>query len=128
MLYGITKDRIDSWLALDDDAADVTKLSGFAASPGVVEGRARVVLSVEELELVEEGEILIAPSTLPSWARVFGKIAAAVSDVGGMMCHAAIVAREYGLPAVVGTVRATSTITTGQWVRVDGAKGEVVVL
>jgi pyruvate,water dikinase len=128
MLYGLTKDRIDSWLAMDDDASGGATLSGFAASPGVVEGHARVVMSVEELELLQEGEILIAPSTLPSWARVFGKIGAAVSDVGGMMCHAAIVAREYGLPAVVGTVRATTTIKTGQLVRVDGSKGEVTVL
>ena len=77
---------------------------------------------------VQEGDVLICPVTAPSWAPVFPKIKAAVCDVGGLMAHAAIVAREYGLPAVVGTGIGTKTIETGQTVEVDGTNGIVRVL
>jgi len=77
---------------------------------------------------VQEGEILVAPITAPSWAPLFGKIRATVTDVGGIMSHAAIVCREYGLPAVTGTASATRRIRTGQWIRVDGDNGRVTVL
>jgi pyruvate,water dikinase len=100
----------------------------MAASPGLVEGRARVVRSADDLGSIEEGEILVTPVTAPSWAPVFGKIRATVTDIGGMMSHAAIVCREYGLPAVTGTGNASSIITTGQMLRVDGSTGEVVIL
>ena len=75
-----------------------------------------------------DGEILVAPLTAPSWAPVFGKIKATVTDVGGMMSHAAIVCREYGLPAVTGTAFGTKTIKTGQMLRVDGNTGKVTIL
>ena len=75
-----------------------------------------------------EGEILVAPVTAPSWAPVFGKIKATVTDIGGMMTHAAIVCREYGLPAVTGTGTATTAIKTGQMLRVNGSTGEVTIL
>ena len=101
MLFGITTERVQEWLG--SDGADEHVLTGFAGSPGVAEGTARVVLSPDRLGELEEGEILIAPFTSPSWAPVFGTIAGAVLDAGGIMSHAAIVAREYGLPAVVGT-------------------------
>jgi pyruvate,water dikinase len=101
---------------------------GYAASPGVVEGTARVLLSVNEIGQVRDGEILVCPVTAPSWGPVFGKIRAAVSDIGGTMSHAAIVAREYGMPAVVGTGTATKRIRTGQRVRVDGDRGVVTIL
>jgi pyruvate,water dikinase len=97
-------------------------------SPGVVEGTARVIRSVDELGSVQDGEILVCPITAPTWGPVFGKIAAAVSDLGGIMSHAAIVSREYGLPAVVGTARGTSLLKTGMRVRVDGDQGIVTVL
>jgi pyruvate,water dikinase len=71
---------------------------------------------------------LVCPVTAPSWGPVFGKIKAAVSDIGGTMSHAAIVAREYGLPAVVGTGQATQRIKTGQRLRVDGNRGIVQIL
>jgi pyruvate,water dikinase len=100
----------------------------MAASPGVVEGVARVIFSPDEIGLLQEGEILVAPLTAPSWAPIFGKIQATVTDTGGMMSHAAIVCREYGLPAVTGTGFATSTIQTGQRIRVDGSNGVVTVL
>jgi pyruvate,water dikinase len=103
-------------------------LNGAAASPGQVEGVARVVRSVEEIAKVREGEILVCGSTSPAWAPIFSKISATVTDVGGVMSHAAIVCREYGLPAVVGTGRATSSIRTGQTIQVDGAAGTVRVL
>jgi pyruvate,water dikinase len=125
MLWGITSESIAKWL---DGAQDATKLSGMAASPGVVEGRARVVVDADDLGTIEEGEILITRVTAPSWAPVFGKIRATVTDIGGMMSHAAIVCREYGLPAVTGTGNASTRIKTGDMLRVDGSTGEVVIL
>ena len=74
---------------------------------------------------MQAGEILVAPLTAPSWAPIFSKILATVTDVGGMMSHAAIVCREYGLPAVVGTAFGTTQIKTGQRIRVDGNHGTV---
>jgi len=100
----------------------------MAASPGLAEGRARVVRTADDLGQIEQGEILVAPVTAPSWAPIFGKISAIVTDIGGMMSHAAIVCREYGLPAVTGTGRASSSIKTGQMLRVDGSTGEVTIL
>jgi pyruvate,water dikinase len=94
----------------------------------VVEGPARVVRHVSELDQVEEGEILVCPATSPSWSPVFSRIAATVSDVGGIMSHTAIICREYGLPAVIGTGKAVATIKTGQRIRVDGSEGVVTVL
>ena len=74
------------------------------------------------------GEILVCTVTSPAWAPIFSKIAATVTDIGGVMSHAAIVAREYGMPAVVGTGTATSRIKTGQRLRVDGSTGIVTIL
>jgi pyruvate,water dikinase len=87
-----------------------------------------VLYSAAEIDQLKEGEILVAPITAPSWAPVFSKIAGAVTDIGGMMSHAAIVCREYGLPAVVGTGFATHNIKSGQRIRVDGGTGTVTVL
>jgi pyruvate,water dikinase len=94
----------------------------------VAEGIARVVRSVEEISRLKPGDILVCQVTNPTWAPIFQKIAAAVSDIGGSMSHAAIVAREYGLPAVVGTGSATSRIKDGQRIRVDGGRGVVTIL
>ena len=126
MLWGITSDRIDEWSTDPDERTAV--IAGLAASPGVVEGRARVILRADQLVELEEGDVLVAPSTSPSWTPVFGKIVAAVSDIGGVMCHAAIVAREYGLPAVVGATGATQRIKTGDRLLVDGSAGTVTIL
>jgi pyruvate,water dikinase len=125
MLWGVTTERVQEW-ARQQDGGSV--LNGAAASPGVVEGEARVVRSVDQIGDVRDGEILVCGSTSPAWAPIFSKIKATVTDVGGVMSHAAIVAREYGLPAVVGTGRATATIRTGQTIRVDGSEGTVTVL
>jgi len=126
MLWGITTDSIKNWLeAAVVSREETTELKGFPASPGVVEGIARVIKSVDELNELQEGEILVASTTSPSWTPVFNKIGAAITDVGGIMSHAAIVCREYGLPAVVGTGFATSVIKTGQKIKVDGNNGVV---
>ncbi len=125
MLWGVTTDRVREWARQVDGGRE---LNGAAASPGTVEGPARVVRSVREIADIRDGEILVCGSTSPAWAPIFSKIRATVTDVGGVMSHAAIVCREYGLPAVVGTGRATSQIHTGQMIRVDGTAGVVTLL
>ena len=126
MLWGITRENLDSWL--DDGTENVKELKGFAACSGVVEGTARVVKSVAEIGRLQQGDILVCQVTNPTWAPIFQKISAAVSDIGGSMSHMAIVAREYGLPAVVGTGKATTRIKDGQRLRVDGGRGLVTIL
>jgi pyruvate,water dikinase len=127
MLWGITRENLNQWLASGGEA-NSNEVRGFAASSGVVEGPARVVKSVEEISRLRKGDILVCQVTNPTWAPIFQKIAAAVSDIGGSMSHAAIVAREYGLPAVVGTGNATLRIKDGQRIRVDGGRGVVTIL
>ncbi|MGH1368148.1 MAG: PEP-utilizing enzyme [Maritimibacter sp.] len=125
MLWGITSDSVERWA---DTGEEGDALQGMAGSPGVVEGIARVLRSPDELSQLKKGEILVTPVTAPSWAPVFGKIGAAVTDIGGMMSHAAIVCREYGLPAVTGTGNASTRIKTGMKLRVDGNSGKVEIL
>ena len=127
MLWGIDDAVVRDW-AGGTGATNPGEVKGCAAAPGIAEGVARVVRSADQLADLQSGEILICPVTTPSWAPVFGRIGAAVSDSGGIMSHAAIVAREYGLPAVVGTANGTERIRTGQRVRVDGNTGVVIVL
>ncbi|MEO1232161.1 MAG: PEP-utilizing enzyme [Myxococcota bacterium] len=125
MLWGVTSDSIQTWLGgLSSDGG----LNGFAASPGVAEGVARVITDSNDIGTVKDGEILVASLTAPSWAPIFRRIAGTVTDTGGMMSHAAIVCREYGLPAVTGTAFATQQIETGMRVRVDGNTGEVSII
>ncbi|GAB91771.1 PEP-utilizing enzyme, partial [Gordonia rhizosphera] len=126
MLYGITTEQVQQWL--DSDEHTDGAITGMAASPGVAEGVARVVHNADQLGEVQDGEILVATITAPSWGPVFGKIKATVTDIGGMMSHAAIVCREYALPAVTGTGNASTTIQTGQRLRVDGNNGRVEIL
>ncbi|MFV0373297.1 PEP-utilizing enzyme [Microbacterium sp.] len=126
MLWGITDDQIQNWLGTGDVPEGTLK--GMAASPGVAEGPARVIATADQLADVQEGEILVAPVTAPSWGPIFGKIRATVTDIGGMMSHAAIVCREYGMPAVTGTGTASSEIRTGQRLRVDGNTGIVTLI
>ncbi|HVS84264.1 MAG TPA: PEP-utilizing enzyme [Gaiellaceae bacterium] len=124
LLWGVTAERLRAWAGGEEGGG----IDGYAASPGVVEGVARVVRDVNEIGTVQQGDVLVCPVTAPSWAPVFPKISAAVSDIGGMMSHAAIIAREYGMPAVVGTGHATKRIKTGDRVRVDGDTGTVTIL
>ena len=127
MLWGITTETVQEWLGASS-AADGAALQGVAASPGKAVGRARVVVEPEDLHLVQQGDILVCRVTAPSWAPVFARLGAAVSDVGGIMAHTAIVSREYGLPAVVGTGYATQQIKNGQRIEVDGDTGVVRIL
>ena len=98
------------------------------ASAGVVEGTARIVLSPEQFPQVQRDEIVICRMTSPSWVVLFTKIGGLVTDAGGMASHPAVVSREFGIPAVVGTSDATRQIKTGDRVRVNGATGVVQVL
>jgi pyruvate,water dikinase len=127
MLWGITRESLEAWMNAAH-GPDSKEIKGFAASRGVVEGTARVVKSVQEIGRLRQGDILVCQVTNPTWAPIFQKIGAAVSDIGGSMSHAAIVAREYGLPAVVGTGNATVRIRDGQRIRVDGGRGTVTIL
>ena len=101
------------------------RLSGIAASAGAVTARVRVALTPEEGAEIEPGEVLVAPFTDPGWTPLFTVAGAIVMDLGGLLSHGAIVAREYGIPAVVNTRTATSTLRTGQVVTVDGSAGTV---
>jgi pyruvate,water dikinase len=125
-LFGVTTETVKQWQG--SDGRDANQLDGIAASPGIAEGLARVITSVGQLDEVQAGEILVCPITAPSWAPVFARIGAAVSDIGGIMSHAAIVSREYGLPAVVGTGFGTKRIRTGHRLSVDGAAGTVAII
>src|SRR5262249_3632243 len=102
-------------------------LAGLGASAGVVEGVARVILD-PSAEVLRAGEILVAPYTDPGWTPLFVHAAGLVCDVGGMMTHGSVVAREYGIPAVVGVGDGTRRIRSGQRLRVDGSRGIVEVL
>ena len=101
-------------------------LQGTPASAGRVRASARVILDPHDAHL-SPGEILVAPSTDPGWTPLFLKAAGLVMEVGGVMAHGAIVAREYGIPAVVGVAGATERITTGNRVTLDGTAGTVVI-
>ena len=107
--------------------AGASALSGSPVSPGIVEGLVRVVRDPRNAQL-EPGEILVCPGTDPSWTPLFLAAGGLVMEVGGMMTHGAVVAREYGIPAVVGVHRATERLHTGQRIRVDGSTGQVVIL
>ncbi|HEX7304309.1 rifamycin-inactivating phosphotransferase [Lentzea sp.] len=109
-----------------DDLPDGA-LAGLAVSGGTVEGRARVVLDMAEADL-EPGDVLVTAHTDPSWSPLFVAIAGLVTEVGGLMTHGAVVAREYGLPAVVGLENATRLIQDGQRIRVNGTDGYVEIL
>ncbi len=130
MLWGVTTDRVKEWLrGVEAPTAEAVKeIKGFASSAGVAEGPARVLKLLKDIVDLQAGEILVCPSTNPSWAPVFTKIKAAVTDIGGLTSHAAIVCREYGVPSVTGTGIATSVIKTGDIIRVDGDTGVVTIL
>ena len=101
--------------------------TGLAVSAGIIEGRARVIMDMADADL-EPGDILVTAYTDPSWTPLFVAIAGLVTEVGGMMTHGAVIAREYGLPAVVGVERATERIRDGQRIRVNGTDGYVMLL
>jgi pyruvate,water dikinase len=102
-------------------------LVGLPVSAGTVEGRARIILDIADAE-VAPGDILVTAYTDPSWTPLFVAIAGLVTEVGGLMTHGAVIAREYGLPTVVGVEAATSLIEDGQRIRVHGTDGYVEIL
>jgi pyruvate,water dikinase len=127
--YGFDNDTIERWLGAQDmDKSKITQLKGYAGSAGIVEGVARVCLSVEDLGKIGKGDILVAPSINPAWSAYFPNVLGVVTDIGGIFGHAAIVAREYKLPAVVATGTATKVIMTGDRIRVNGDTGVVDIV
>ncbi len=102
-------------------------LAGLPVSSGVTEGRARVILNMEDADL-EDGDILVTSFTDPSWTPLFVSLKGLVAEVGGLMTHGAVIAREYGLPAVIGVENATKLIKDGQRIRVHGTEGYVEIM
>ena len=109
-----------------EESTDPNALKAVAGSPGVYTGKARICRSlVQATDDLEQGEIMVVEMTLPPWVPLLSLAGAVVSDVGGVLSHSAIVAREFGLPAVVGTNVGTTVINTGQSITVDGNNGVV---
>ena len=116
----------DSATPIGGAPAGTVLLRGLPAAPGRVTGRVRILQSPADGDRLQAGEILVAPMTNPDWVPTLRRAAAVVTDGGGMTCHAAIVARELRVPAIVGTRTATTTLRDGELVTVDGAKGEIL--
>ena len=112
----------------EEPAANAGQVTGVAASPGVYEGTARIILGEGDFERLEPGDVLVTTVTTPSYNVVLPLLGAVVTDRGGILSHPAIVAREFGIPAVVGTNDATARITDGASIRVDGGSGTVTIL
>ena len=107
---------------------DLQVITGLGASAGIVEGVARVVRTIDEFDEVRDGDILVCQMTNPAWVVLFTKIGGLVTDTGGTTSHPAVLAREFGIPAVIGTSVATQRITTGDRLKVDGTAGRVEIL
>jgi rifampicin phosphotransferase len=118
-------DRFDS---VRHESTVANELRGTGASAGVVRGPARVILSQDDFGRVRQGDIIVAPASNPSWVPVFTIAGGLVTNTGGVLSHAAVVAREFGLPAVVGAADATSKIADGRLVEIDGMAGTVRLL
>ena len=103
------------------------QLKGNPGSRGQASGLAHVARTLDEAKELQPGEILVAVTTMPAWTPLFGVAAAIVTETGGSLCHGAIVAREYGIPAVVGAAGATQAIRSGHWITVDGTTGLVTI-
>ncbi len=128
-LMSATGFMIDAILGqLDEAAGDASVVVGLGANPGIYEGTARLIRSTDDLLDLEDGDIVVAAATGEAFNSVLYLVGAIVTDHGSHACHAAIVAREMGFPAVVGTVDATARIRSGDRIRVDGSKGEVAIL
>ncbi|MEX1133681.1 MAG: PEP-utilizing enzyme [Acidimicrobiia bacterium] len=113
---------------LDIEQGEGQTITGIAASPGVVEGTAKVVNSIDEFDEVKHGDILVCQMTNPAWTPLFAMISAIVTDAGGTVSHPAVMAREFGIPAVIGCSVGTTKIKSGDRLRVDGSSGVVEVL
>ncbi len=106
---------------------DCSTLNGFAVSPGKVTGSASVILSPSDFEKMQPDTILVCATTTPAWTPLFAQASGLVTDIGGILAHGSIVAREYGVPAVMGTGNATQRIVNGQRITVDGDAGTVTM-
>jgi pyruvate,water dikinase len=112
-------------LATTSRAGEGILLHGTSGSPGTARGPAKIVHDVSEFGNLRAGDVLVAPVTNPAWTPLFQRAIAVVVDTGGSASHAAIVAREYGIPAVMGTISGTKELEDGQWIEVDGSRGTV---
>jgi phosphoenolpyruvate synthase/pyruvate phosphate dikinase len=117
--------KTDVWLAASESNRTGSTLKGVAASIGRVTGAARVLHEPEDFDQMRPGEVLVAGATTPAWTPLFAMASAIVTDIGGPLSHGSIVAREYGIPAVMGTGVATKRIRSGQIITVDGGAGMV---
>jgi phosphohistidine swiveling domain-containing protein len=108
-----------------EPSTDPSIITGVAASPGTVQGTARVVRALVEASKLQQGDIMVCEMTVPPWVPLFATVSGVVADSGGILSHCAIVAREFGLPAVVGTRVGTATIEDGMTITVDGTRGVV---
>ncbi|WP_234914315.1 PEP-utilizing enzyme [Corynebacterium belfantii] len=115
-----------AWWSRDDRPAGET-LTGAAGSPGQASGPVRVITGPADFNQLQAGDILVCHYTDPSWTPLFGLAAGVIAETGGRLSHAAIVAREYGIPAVMGAAGATTTLTNGQTITVNGTTGTVTI-
>jgi pyruvate,water dikinase len=113
-------------LATTSKTGEGVLLNGTSGSPGIAKGPAKIILDVSEFGKLRAGDVLVAPVTNPAWTPLFQRAVAVVVDTGGSASHAAIVAREYGIPAVMGTMSGTKELVDGQWIKVDGSRGLVL--
>ncbi|HUC22368.1 MAG TPA: PEP-utilizing enzyme [Streptosporangiaceae bacterium] len=136
MLFGIDDAKIRSWSAKSDDATAKPRLAdhgtkvliGLGVSPGLAEGPVKVVRSQADLSSVSAGDVLVARTIVPAWAPVLARVAAVLTDAGGVMSHGAILCREYGVPAVASLGTATTSLRPASRVTVDGNAGRVTLL
>ncbi|MBP5685475.1 MAG: hypothetical protein J6W72_03495 [Candidatus Methanomethylophilaceae archaeon] len=112
----------------DEPLSHGAVLLGAASSPGRYQGRVRIIMDVRDLGQVEKGEILVTSNTDPGWTVVFSKLGGLITETGGILCHGAVISREYRIPAVTAVKSATTALHTGDLVSVDGSKGEVTIL
>jgi phosphoenolpyruvate synthase/pyruvate phosphate dikinase len=118
---------LNTFVAAEDAEQTGDTIRGAGTSPGRVTGAARVLRGPEDFHQMRPGDVLVAKFTTPAWTPLFARAAAVVTDIGGQLSHGSIVAREYGIPAVMGTGVATKRIQSGQTITVDGSSGEVVL-
>ena len=119
--------RVNFWKAGSTVSASAD-IKGYAGASGIVEGTVRVLRDTSEAAALQPGEILVTTATNIGWTMLFAKASAIITDIGAPLSHAAIVAREFGIPAVVGCGNATELLHTGDIVRVDGSAGVVTIV
>jgi len=121
--------KVDAWLPKEmDEDPNAIRFEGLGVSGGTITGKARVIHSVDEFDLMEQGEILVTSMTTPAWTPLFALAKGIVTDFGGPLSHSSIVAREYGIPAVLGTGGSSKVIQSGQTIMVDGDNGIVKIV